>query len=105
MTAKADVTVGSSGEVLAVSYDCVAADENGSHICVAEAIDPVKKANQYKVKFIPVTQGFESNTMVEISGDGISEGMQILSNAGDYNEGQTIVILPDMPAMTGMPGM
>ena len=102
MTAKAEVTVGSSGEVLAVSYDCVATDENGSHICVAEAIDPAKKPYQYKVKFIPVTQGFESNTMVEITGDGISEGMEILSNAGDFTDGETVLIMPDMPAMPNM---
>ena len=99
MTAKAEVIVGSADGVLAVAYDCVATEDGESHICTAEAIDPVKAPGQFKVKFVPVTMGFESNTMVEISGDGISEGMEILNNAGDYTEGQTVVILPQMPAM------
>ncbi len=99
MTAKGKIVTDSVKDVYAVSYDCIAEEEDGgAHICVAEE-DPETKL--LKVRFIPVTTGFEANAEVEIQSSELTDGMKVLPNAAEYTEGQTVLT----PEMAGQPAM
>ena len=70
MTAKASIVLDSASDVLAVPYDCIQQNDDGSFFVTSIADDGTKKD-------IPVTKGLESDYYVEVSGDGIKEGMTV----------------------------
>ena len=70
MTAKASVILDSVDNVLAVPYDCVQEDEDGSYFVTVIADDGTKSD-------ITVTRGLESDYYVEVSGDGLKKGMTV----------------------------
>jgi multidrug efflux pump subunit AcrA (membrane-fusion protein) len=76
MTAKASIVLDSASDVLAVPYDCVQQKDDGSFFVTSIADDGTKKD-------IPVTKGLESDYYVEISGDGIKEGMTVEAIVSD----------------------
>lgn len=76
MTAKASIVLDSVSDVLAVPYDCVQQKDDGSFFVTSIADDGSKKD-------IPVTKGLESDYYVEISGDGIKEGMTVEAIVSD----------------------
>ncbi|MBR1622408.1 MAG: efflux RND transporter periplasmic adaptor subunit, partial [Pseudobutyrivibrio sp.] len=70
MTAKASVVLDSVSNVLAVPYDCIQTDEDGNTFVTAIAEDGTKTN-------INITKGLESDYYVEISGEGLEEGMTV----------------------------
>ena len=76
MTAKASIVLDSASDVLAVPYDCVQQKDDGSFFVTSIADDGTKKD-------IPVKKGLESDYYVEISGDGIKEGMTVEAIVSD----------------------
>ena len=76
MTAKASIVLDSASDVLAVPYDCVQQNEDGSYFVTSIADDGTKKD-------IPITKGLESDYYVEISGDKIKEGMTVEAIVSD----------------------
>ncbi|SOC01453.1 efflux RND transporter periplasmic adaptor subunit [Pseudobutyrivibrio ruminis] len=76
MTAKASIVLDSASDVLAVPYDCVQQKDDGSFFVTSIADDGTKKD-------IPVNKGLESDYYVEISGDGIKEGMTVEAIVSD----------------------
>ncbi|WP_028235876.1 efflux RND transporter periplasmic adaptor subunit [Pseudobutyrivibrio sp. MD2005] len=70
MTAKASVVLDSVSNVLAVPYDCVQTDDNGKTFVTVIEKDGTKKD-------IDVKKGLESDYYVEISGEGLKEGMTV----------------------------
>ncbi|MCR4568443.1 MAG: efflux RND transporter periplasmic adaptor subunit [Pseudobutyrivibrio sp.] len=70
MTAKADVILASAKNVLAVPYDCVQAAEDGSFFVTVINKDGSEDN-------VVVTKGLESEYYVEVSGEGLKEGMTI----------------------------
>lgn len=70
MTAKASVILDSVSDVLAVPYDCLQQNEDGSYYVTV--IDDAGNR-----KDVTVTKGLESDYYVEISGDGIGKGTTV----------------------------
>ncbi|MBE5916973.1 MAG: HlyD family efflux transporter periplasmic adaptor subunit [Pseudobutyrivibrio ruminis] len=76
MTAKASVILNSVSDVLSVPYDCIQTDDDGNNFVTVIADDGTKTD-------VPVTKGLESDYYVEISGDGIKEGMTVEAIVSD----------------------
>lgn len=103
MTAKVSIILESAEDVFAVPYDCIQTSVNGSsYIEVSDSSGETKNIN--------VTCGMETDYYVEISGDELTEGMQVIVpgqvpatqeiNMEDFTAGEF-----DMEIMGGdMPG-
>ncbi len=70
MTAKASVILNSVENVLAVPYDCIQQEDDGTFFVNEIAEDGTETK-------IPVTKGLESDYFVEVSGEGLEEGMAV----------------------------
>ncbi len=79
MTAKLSIIISSREDVLTVPYAAVQTAEDGSYY--VEVMD--EGGNQSQPQRIPVTKGIESDYYVEISGDGITEGLEVIVPASD----------------------
>lgn len=78
MTAKAKVLLEEKKGVFSVPLDAVGTDENGEAVVYRKDTDA-----EGNVTFtpIPVTTGMETELSVEVSGDGLTEGMELRSLA------------------------
>jgi multidrug efflux pump subunit AcrA (membrane-fusion protein) len=76
MTAKASVVLDSAENVFAAPYDCVQEKEDGSFFINEILEDGTKKE-------IPVKKGLESDYYVEISGEGLKDGMTVEAIVSD----------------------
>lgn len=86
MTAKLSIVTEEKENVFAVLYDAVATDENGDDI-----IYTVEKTETGNIaKAVPVTVGMETDFEVEISGDGLSKGMLILTETDELSDNSPI---------------
>ena len=96
MNAKGHLVTDSKDNVFAVAYDCLAEDDNGSYILVAEEQAADEKSGQTVgvAKRINVTTGLETDTEVEISSDELTDGMLVINNAADHTEGQLLQLAP-----------
>lgn len=73
LTAKCSIILEEAADVYAVPYDAVHKKEDGSSIVYA-----VESSGENRtLREVTVTPGMESDYYIEISGDGLSEGMQI----------------------------
>ena len=89
MNAKADIVLEEKTGVFAVPYESLGVNEAGEDVIFAA----VEEGNGvYTLEEIPVTTGLETDLMVEISGSGLTEGMQIVSSADGMSAGQRITI-------------
>ncbi len=71
MTAKCSIIQKEAADVLAVPYDAVHTDKEGSSaITVRDSVSGTKE--------IAVTKGMESDYYVEISGEGLTEGLRVV---------------------------
>lgn len=97
MTASVSIELAGAEDVLAVPYDCVTTDKNGkSTITVVE--------NEAQ-RVVEVTKGLETDYYVEISGDGITEGMAVLLPAAlTGNQGMDDAMGFSFEIGGGMPG-
>ncbi|MBQ5333164.1 MAG: efflux RND transporter periplasmic adaptor subunit [Oscillospiraceae bacterium] len=91
MTSKCTAVTGSAENVFAVTYDSIVEDEDGqSYVYTA---DMVQGGNgTATARRIKVDTGFESDAEIEISSDELSEGMELISNAGDLTDGGLVII-------------
>lgn len=92
MTAKVDITVNEAGEALAVAYDSVVTDENGSSY-VYRAIE--QESGMYLIERVNVTTGAESDYYTEIISDALSEGDLIISIPEEVEEGEEVTVYTD----------
>ena len=76
MTAKASVVLDSVSNVFAVPYDCVQEKDDGSFFINEILEDGTKKE-------IPVKKGLESDYYVEITGEGLKDGMTVEAIVSD----------------------
>ena len=86
MSAKLSIITEEKEDVFSVRYDMLAEDEDGNDIIYAAE----KNGEEYTVKTIPVTLGLETESMVEISGEGLTEGMLIIENTNKVSDGMTV---------------
>lgn len=124
MTAKLSIIISSKENVLTVPYAAVQTAEDGSYYVEVmdesnpaaagqqggepadegqeESRDPGSSlaANQPQTRRIPVTKGIESDYYVEISGEGITEGLEVIVPDGDNLDDLT-QLLEQMGPMGG----
>ncbi|GHU50452.1 RND transporter [Clostridia bacterium] len=82
MNARINIILDKKDGVLSVPYDYIGKDENGkSIVCVIE---------NGIVKAIPVEIGIESDVYVEISGEGIYEGLKVITTPNDVKTGEKV---------------
>ncbi len=86
MSAKLSIITEEKEDIFSVRYDMLAEDEDGGDIIYAAE----KSGDDYIVKTIPVTLGLETDSMVEVSGEGLTEGMLIIENTGKVSDGMTV---------------
>jgi RND family efflux transporter MFP subunit len=83
MEARMNIILDQKADVFYTSYDAVLTSEEGQKMIYAVG-------KQGTVQEIPVQTGIESDVHVEIQGDGLYEGMNIITNPSEYTPGQKI---------------
>lgn len=76
MTAKLSIILQQGENVLSVPFDALQQADDGSYYI--EEITSVNEDGTSETKQIPVTTGLESDYYVEITGDDVKEGMEVL---------------------------
>lgn len=91
MTSKCTAVTDSRENVLAIGYDALVEEADGS--CYVYTADPIPNGKgTATARKIPVEIGFESDAEIEIISDELTEGMDIINNAGDITDGGIIML-------------
>ena len=78
MTAKMNIVLNEVEHVLTVPYDAVQTDENGDTVVyVLEQTTDAEGKTTQEQRPVAVTVGTEGDYYVEVSGDGLEEGMKV----------------------------
>ncbi len=90
MNGKCVAVTGSAENVFAVGYDALVEEADGT--CCIYAADMVEGGSgTATARKIIVDTGFESDAEVEIISSELTEGMDIISNAGDVTDGGLVI--------------
>lgn len=93
MNAALSIVTDERKDVFAVPFEAVATERGQAYVFAAES----QPDGTYLAKKVTVEQGIETDVYVEVSGDGLAEGMLIVKSATGITEGQTL----DIPAAAG----
>lgn len=77
LSAKVEIILSQVTDVYAVPYDAVGTDENGGSVVYA------RSGGETEFTAIPVKTGMETDYYIEISGEGLSDGMEVKTSAND----------------------
>lgn len=77
LSAKVEIILSQVTDVYAVPYDAVGTDENGGSVVYA------RSGGETEFTAIPVETGMETDYYIEISGEGLSDGMEVKTSAND----------------------
>ena len=88
MSAKLSIITEEKSDIFSVRYDMLSIDEEGNDVIYAAE----KNGDSYVVKQIPVTLGIETDSEVEISGEGLEEGMYIIEDVDYVSDGMTVML-------------
>lgn len=92
MTVKVEITLKEGGKGMAVPYDSIAADDDGSYVYRGKEQDD----GNYLIEKVPVTVGDSTDYYTGISSDELELGDLIISTPDDVQEGDTIPLyVPD----------
>lgn len=100
MTARADIVTEQKDGVFAVPYDAISMAADGSTVVYTVK---TQEDGTSVAEAIPVTQGLETDYEVEISGEGLSEGMMLIADGKQVQPGMAVSVMPDAAAMGQMP--
>lgn len=89
MSAKAKIVLEEKDSTLAISYDALTTDEKGNTI-----IYTVQKQadNTYHTVALPVQTGLETDFAVEVSGEGLTAGIPVISDAKSVMPGMLVTV-------------
>ena len=90
MSARVNIVLNEKLDIYTVSSESIVENEKGKCIYVADKSD--EKENGYIVKELPIKTGLESDFNVEISGEGISDGILIIDDPSTHKVGEKIQI-------------
>lgn len=91
MTAQMEIETDQRTNVLSVRYESLGADAQGNTIVyVLENPDP--KTGAYTARAIPVTTGLQTDMYVEVTGEGLTEGMLIASYITGVSDGAKVMV-------------
>lgn len=96
MTARVNIILEEKDDIYAVSFESIAEDGENKSVYIAEK----QENNKYVVKQIPIVVGMESDFKVEISGQGLSDGVIVLNSALVYPVGSEVLVSPN-PLING----
>ena len=89
MSAKVRIVLDEKKDVLAVPYESIVEDEDGSkHVIIAEK----QPDNTYHAKLAKVETGLEGSYYTEVTSTELKEGDRIVMSGGNYSEGEVIPI-------------
>lgn len=89
MKARLNIIVEERNGVYSVPFDVLTTGANNES-CVLVAADP--KDGVYTVKEVPVTTGTETDFAIEISGDQLTDGMQIITDIDKVKVGDSVTL-------------
>lgn len=96
MNAKVRIVINQKENVLAVPYESIVTDEDGSsHIVLAVQQDD----GTYRAKYAKVEKGMEGSYFTEITSSEVKEGDKVVTTPGDYEDGAVLPIF-DFDAMS-----
>jgi len=101
MNASADIILQKKDDVFAAPYDAVTTDASGKSIVYTPK---AQKDGTYKVEAVSVTTGIETDSQEEISGDGLKEGLQIISDGKQVNPGMIVQVAGAEDTASGTAG-
>ena len=88
MSAKAKIILDEKSDVLAVPYDAISENEDGTYsVYIAQ-----KQGEGYVAKAVDVTKGMETNYLTEITSSELSEGDVIITEADYVSDGNPVNI-------------
>ena len=90
MSARVNVILNEKSDIYTITSDAIVENGNGKSIYVAEKSG--EKPNEYTIKELPIETGLESDFNVEISGEGITEGIFIIDDPSIHKVGDKIQI-------------
>jgi hypothetical protein len=90
MSARVNIITSEKADIYTVSSESIVQNEDSKSIYIAEKSG--KEANEYTINELPINTGLESDFSVEISGDGISEGIIIIDDPSTHKVGDKIQI-------------
>jgi len=90
MSARVNVILNEKSDIYTVSSDSIVENGNGKSIYIAEKSG--EKPNEYIIKELPVETGVESDFNIEISGEGITDGIIIIDDPSIHKVGDKIQI-------------
>ncbi|BCZ44185.1 lipoprotein [Clostridium gelidum] len=90
MSARVNVILNEKSDIYTIASDSIVQNENGKSIYVAEKSG--EKINEYIIKELPIETGLESDFNVEISGEGITDGIIIIDDPLTSKVGDKIQI-------------
>lgn len=90
MKARVNIILAEKSNIYTVPYESIMQNDEINSIYIAEKI--TEKEHKYVVKEIKINTGLESDLDVEISGEGLSEGILILTDPSIYQVDQIITI-------------
>ncbi len=89
MNAKVRIILGEKKDVMAVPYESIVEDEDGSkHVIIAEK----QPDNTYRAKLAKVETGMEGSYYTEVTSAELKEGDKIVMSGGDYKDGEVLPI-------------
>lgn len=90
LSARVNIILNEKSDIYTVSSDSIIQGQNGKSIFVAEKSGD--KPNEYIIKEVPVETGIESDFSVEISGEGINDGVIVIDDPSTHKVGDKIQI-------------
>jgi multidrug efflux pump subunit AcrA (membrane-fusion protein) len=90
LSARVNIILNEKSDIYTVSSDSIVQGQNGKSIFVAEKSGD--KPNEYIIKEVPVETGVESDFSVEISGEGITDGVIVIDEPSTHKVGDKIQI-------------
>lgn len=100
MTARADIVTEQKDGVFAVPYDALAMAADGSTVVYTVK---TQEDGTSVAEAVPVSQGLETDYEVEISGEGLTEGMMLIADGKLVQPGMAVSVMPDAAAMGQTP--
>ena len=90
ISARVNVILNEKSDIYTIASDSIVQNGNGKSIYVAEKSG--EKPNEYIIKELPIETGLESDFNVEISGEGITDGILIIDDPSIHKVGDKIQI-------------
>ncbi len=89
MTTRLNIVSEERAEVFCVPFEALVVDSSGQSCIYIAKENPVEQGS-YTVESIPVTTGLETDSLIEIAGDQLSDGLAIISQPQAVQPGMAV---------------